>query len=276
MRLYVADLAAAGTVSAKNWKQYLSPVNTLHTDLGLQAPCIDAYMRNMITGGCLLAPEIANNRGFLPSAVVAQVVQLGLKPSTSGALLRDCAVLVLSFLFVLRGATVRELTVSDVSVVGTTLHLSVWAEKTRHAKRERRGLQLQLPDAPEVVELVEKWLSARRAQNTRKEGLWFLPKGREVAQDLLDNAVKTVVGVLLLTPPAGEVWSGHSCRKGGATAMFSLGVSMPAILHVGGWASAATAKPYIDCTVVADKAAYMLLHGMLPIGIRLQAKQYLV
>ena len=66
-------------------------------------------------------------------------------------------------------------------------------------------------------------------------------------------------------PPAGEVWSGHSLRKGAATAAHAIGVSIASICHVGGWSIKSKAVyDYVDPTCRASAAARRFFGWLLP------------
>ena len=55
--------------------------------------------------------------------------------------------------------------------------------------------------------------------------------------------------LLKLKPPAGEAWSGHSHRSGGASGALSIDVSLPAIARFGVWSQIHSLYPYLDPSV---------------------------
>ena len=67
-------------------------------------------------------------------------------------------------------------------------------------------------------------------------------------------------------PPQGEVWTGHSLRKGGASASDAAGVSLARICHVGGWSIKSSAvKDYIDPTCPDSAAGRRYFGWLLPL-----------
>ena len=68
-----------------------------------------------------------------------------------------------------------------------------------------------------------------------------------------------------LRPPAQQTWSGHSLRKGAASAAAAVGVNLDRICFVGGWKiKAATVHDYIDPTCPATAAGRRFFGWLLP------------
>ena len=67
-------------------------------------------------------------------------------------------------------------------------------------------------------------------------------------------------------PPHGEVWTGHSLRKGAASASDAAGVTLARICHVGGWSIKSSAvKDYIDPTCPDSAAGRRYFGWLLPL-----------
>ena len=75
-------------------------------------------------------------------------------------------------------------------------------------------------------------------------------------------------------PQPGEKYSGHSLRKGGASAANAVGVQLPAIMAFGVWKSLAAAQLYISPLVTADLAAFRFFGWMLPRTFAEQPHRY--
>jgi hypothetical protein len=62
--------------------------------------------------------------------------------------------------------------------------------------------------------------------------------------------LKTALNLTLKFPPPGYTWTGHSMRKGAASAASAAGVPLPKICHYGGWSvtSGVVSRDYIDPT----------------------------
>ena len=61
-----------------------------------------------------------------------------------------------------------------------------------------------------------------------------------------------------------EKFTGHSLRKGGASAANAIGVPLHAIMAFGMWKSLAAVQLYISHLVTADLPAYRFFGWMLP------------
>ena len=64
---------------------------------------------------------------------------------------------------------------------------------------------------------------------------YALPGQRGFPATQVDTWFKFVLDHFGFRPPRGEMWSGHSLRKGAASAADAIGVSIARICHVGGW-----------------------------------------
>jgi len=59
-------------------------------------------------------------------------------------------------------------------------------------------------------------------------------------------------------------YTGHSLRRGGASAAHAINVSLPMIVHWGLWKDASTALSYIDVTIQPDEGAFVFFSNLLP------------
>ena len=65
----------------------------------------------------------------------------------------------------------------------------------------------------------------------------------------IDAWLRQILVHLQLEPPEGELWSGHSLRKGAASGAAALDVAIARICYVGGWSIKSKAVfDYIDHT----------------------------
>ena len=66
---------------------------------------------------------------------------------------------------------------------------------------------------------------------------------------MVDKWLQLVLGHLGEHPPSGDVWSGHSLRKGAASGAGALDVALFRICYMGGWSvRSAVVHDYIDPT----------------------------
>ena len=95
---------------------------------------------------------------------------------------------------------------------------------------------------------------------------YALPGQRSFPSTQVDTWFKLVLDHVGAAPPHGEVWTGHSLRKGAASASDAAGVSLARICHVGGWSIKSSAvKDYIDPTCPDSAAGRRYFGWLLPL-----------
>ena len=115
---------------------------------------------------------------------------------------------------------------------------------------------------PGLEALLERW---ERVRGPARKGssYYALPGQRDFPATQVDTWLKLVLDHFGVRAPAGESWTGHSSRKGAASAMSAAGVSIDRICHVGGWSvKAKTIFDYVDPTC-PDTAAGRRYFGWL-------------
>ena len=81
-------------------------------------------------------------------------------------------------------------------------------------------------------------------------------KRRTFAASAIDGWLRETLTHLDVQPPPGELWSGHSLRKGAASGATAVGVALVQVCHMGGWSIQSKAvHDYIDPTCPASAAA---------------------
>ena len=91
----------------------------------------------------------------------------------------------------------------------------------------------------------------------------FAHERRAFESTQVDAWLRLVLDHLGEQPPAGEVWSGHSLRKGAASGAAALDVPLFRICFIGGWSIKSRAvHDYIDATC-PDTAAARRFFGWL-------------
>ena len=113
-------------------------------------------------------------------------------------------------------------------------------------------------------ELLRKWLTFR-GECSADHSFFAMPcelarrKGHHAVtfpSTSIDSWVHEVLDHLGKRPPPGEKWSGHSERKGAASAAAAIGVSLDRICWCGGWSiHSSTVRHYIDPTCPPSRAA---------------------
>jgi hypothetical protein len=79
----------------------------------------------------------------------------------------------------------------------------------------------------------------------------------------IDSWLKQLLPLVGHSPPAGETWSGHSLRSGGASASLAIGVNMFCIMHHCVWKSMAVVQQYLSLHVFPSAPAYLFFGWML-------------
>ena len=117
-----------------------------------------------------------------------------------------------------------------------------------HAASVSRVLTLDTSRIPGLDDLLLRW-EAVRGDVPNDASYYALPGQRGFPATQVDAWLKLVLDHLGAAAPAGESWTGHSLRKGAASAADAIGVSLRRICWMGGWSSQSSAvKDYIDPT----------------------------
>jgi hypothetical protein len=76
-----------------------------------------------------------------------------------------------------------------------------------------------------------------------------------------------VTSALQKRPPHGFSWTSHSLRKGAATSVYIIGVTLQKIKHFGGWATeSSVVLDYVDPTALAGRSEWFLFGWLTPCG----------
>ena len=98
--------------------------------------------------------------------------------------------------------------------------------------------------------------------------LWALPgeQARHFGPRSQNAWLKTALALTVNSPPPGHTWTGHSMRKGAASAASAAGVPLPKICHYGGWSvtSDVVSRDYIDPTYPVTPAGSFFFSWLAP------------
>ena len=250
---------------AGSLQPYLSAINSWHADMGFEKPAIGHVIQRLRHGfgdleGDLNSASVASRRP-IPAPIMYQLLQLArnARHDVSARFVRRAATAsVLAFAFMLRGDSLVQLRRRDVTLSseGLVLRLQVKTRSRSIATTVHR------PGVDEVYHAVKEWLEDLNC--TDDAPLWALdPAASEgFPSSCLGQWFQEACAFLQLSPPAGELWSSHSHRSGGATAALSINVQLPAIARFGVWDSMASVQPYLDPSV-GPSAAALLFFGHL-------------
>ena len=266
---YIGYLRDEGLVHANSLQPYLSCINQWHADMGLDKPAVGHLIQRLRRGfgeaeGNDAEGELVASRRPIPAPIMLQVLHLARNSrrdhSQRGRLLRRAATAsVLAFSFMLRGDSLVQLRRQDVTVSpdGIVLRIRV---KTRG---RTVATTVHLPSCDEVYNLIRDWIEDFQAPDS---ALLFTIDTSDSAffpSSCLGRWFQEACDFLRLSPPVGELWSGHSHRSGGATGALSIDASLPAIARFGVWDNMASVQPYLDPSVGPTPAALLFFDHLL-------------
>ena len=259
---------------AKSLQPYLSAINGVHVDLEYEPPARGHAVQAYRAGLAHLQADDGREaeRVYLPAAAVERALlwalQLDLRRASVHELsvFRAAVATVLTFSFFARGATGSALLSGHVtrSIAGVTVQLE--HEKGRGRDVRARAVTLPQGAVPGLEALLAKWERFRGAVPAGTS-YYLLPgeRTRVLPASTIDSWLRIVLAHFDLQPPAQQLWSGHSLRKGAASAAAAIGVSLDRICFVGGWKiKAATVHDYIDPTCPASAAGRLFFAWLLP------------
>ena len=264
LRWLQADVCRDNKVRASSLQPYLSAINRLHEDLDLPKPALGPMVAGWRRG--LAHKQGAGGREaqrvYLPPPVVAQVLDWALALDLSAASPTLVAVfcaavaVVFTFSFFARGATGAALQVQHVRRSVAGLHITLEHEKGHARNRYARTLTLPPGSIPGLEPLLDKW-EGLRGTTSPSRSYYALPGERGAFPSTqIDGWLREVLGHFGVAPPAGELWSGHSLRKGAASGASATGVGLDRICWCGGWSILSKAvHDYIDPTCPSSVAA---------------------
>ena len=272
------DVVVDNRVKEGSLQPYLSAINKWHRDLGCEPPAIGDLISSWRSG---LAHDQTDEgreveRTYLPAEHVSRVHEAALRQGASTAsdceLLRARVATVVNFIFFARGATGAALLDGDIRRADGALHVTLRHEKTKWRSARSRVLTLRDERSiPGLTELLDRWLAVR-GKVRPDDSFWALPHERRGGRaavtfrsTAIDEWLRLSLASLSLSPPPGESWSGHSERKGAASASAAIGVSLDRICWCGGWKiKSATVHDYIDPTCPPTPAAYRYFGWLRP------------
>ena len=196
-------------------------------------------------------------------------------------LARSCLALVVGFLFFHRGGytprvTVQQLLVHREGAAGEVqlVHIPSGTKTARltsladTATRFYPGSGFTTPHpraeglaGVDLCSLLERFSALRGAAPAASEqAFWALPEEDSSTWSgrTFNGWLQQVAAHCGAAPPEGGAWSGHSVRKGAATAAAAVGVPERTIAYMGTWAvhSTTLARDYIDPSVGPSRAAW--------------------
>ena len=274
LRWLEGDVCKGGKVREASLQPYLSALNRVHADLELERPALGHAVQAYRAG--LAHMQAAGGRSaervYLPATAVEHALQWALQLDLRRASARELQVFrasvatVFTFCFFARGATGAQLLGAHVtrSVAGVTVQLE--HEKGKGKRGRARAITLPPGAVPGLEPLLAKW-ERFRGDVADDASYYLLPgeRARALPSSQIDNWLRVVLAYFNMRPPANESWSGHSLRKGAASAAAAAGVSLDRICYCGGWSvRSAAVHDYIDPTCPSTSAGRRFFGWLLP------------
>ena len=256
-RWIAGDVTVGGKVKESSLQPYLSAINRLHEDLDFDKPALGTLIARVRKG---LAHEHADSgergaqRVYLPPPVVESLLVWALDLEVNGQrereLLRAAVAVIVTFVLFARGGTGAALRDGDVrrrSAAGILFTLV--KEKGKKAAGVARTLVIPHDAIPGLSALLDKWEAVRGGVPRTQCYFSFRGERREFPSTQIDTWLRLCLAHHGYEPPAGELWSGHSLRKGAASGAGALDVALHRICYAGGWKSCSrVVLDYIDPT----------------------------
>lgn len=254
---YQAHMFESGRVHPRNWRPYLACINRAHDDFGLPAPARHRVVAAASRGALRLAeqqPRFSARpvRRPLPAPVAAAALSVASSATSPAASAAPLAVATATILMVRASSLVHVRPADVVFTPDGGVCITVTIHKTRLATSLVRSI-------PPASHMLVHWVALLRALVAAvPSGSPLFAFPGQSASAGLSSAVRSVLSAAGMAPPSGAVFSGHSCRGGGATAALAVGVSLPVVMGWGDWKSLTSVVRYIDPLCPPSPAAVAL------------------
>ena len=273
--LYLCHLRDEGQVHESSLNPYMAAINQTHEDLGFPRPALGHYTSLLrkgfrdAEGDDFDADHERASRAPVPADVIYAILQLGLKTSEP-AVLRMCACIVLCYCWYNRADTGMLVLRRDVTIddFGITIN-----QQGKTIARNQACPVHHRPDArfdrqQEVLRLIRRWDQHSADYQAPTDHYWSLQGEDQQAKrwpaSLVTKWLNRLLPLVKCSPPAGEKWTGHSLRSGGACASLAIGVGFFHIQQYGVWKSITSVQRYLSLFTLASRAAYIFFGWMLP------------
>lgn len=268
---YLAFLSLEGAVKPQLWMQYVAVINSMHRDMGLPTPWMESGLYSSFVKSASKLVTFAADEHPSRKPLLADHVLLFLQYavfSSELSLVRASLAVAVAFLTFVRGASLMHLKSSDVGLLGSSLEVLVWDEKTRKGSGVARSVSIQFDDCALFGQVLQHFLQLQSVAFAGSviSGLFQLPgESFPLSEGVLNACMQQCVESVHLAGLDGSALKVHSCRSGGICALHAIGGSMPLASSRGGWQSLATVfQHYLSFEVLPSKAAFLLLGFLLP------------
>jgi hypothetical protein len=194
------------------------------------------------------------------------ILRLGLQDNTSDNNVRKCACLTAQFAFFSRADSGWLLLEQQVLLHDDTFSVNVSDKNVEriHADPLSRHTNIQYDPDKLFMQLQRKWQRIRRSSSA--SALYWLFKDADQAptSSIITTWLRDIMAILGLPVPPGVQYSGHSLRRGGASAAHAIDVSLPRSMAWGLWIEMKMAMSNIDVSVMPTDAARLFFDNLIP------------
>jgi len=273
--LYLCHLRDEGQVHESSLNPYMAAINQTHEDLGFPRPALGHYTSLLrkgfrdAEGDDFDADHERASRAPVPADVIYAILQLGLKTSEP-AVLRMCACIVLCYCWYNRADTGMLVLRRDVTIddFGITINQQGKTIARNQACPVHRRPDARFDRQQEVLRLIRRWDQHSADYQAPTDHYWSLQGEDQQAKrwpaSLVTKWLNRLLPLVKCSPSAGEKWTGHSLRSGGACASLAIGVGFFHIQQYGVWKSITSVQRYLSLFTLASRAAYIFFGWMLP------------
>ena len=178
-----------------------------------------------------------------------------------------CVCLTVQFAFFSRADSDITLLAEDVDIFDDTFSINVKAKNIERSQAAPLSRVTSLTHDPQRLfqRLQQKWRLLRR-HNNNKRPYWLFHDEKPATAQIITTWLREIMDVIDLHTTPGVSYSGHSLRRGGASAAHATNVSTPRIISWGLWRDFNTAISYIDVNMQQDQAACIFFSNLLATG----------
>ena len=163
---------------------------------------------------------------------------------------------VLTFAIFCRGHTGSALRPGDVRRSAAGVSVTLDCEKGKRVDGVARVITFPPGAIPGLEALLDMWEELRGPSEAACYFAFARERRTAFEPSSIDGWLGLILGHLHEAAPAGEVWTGHSLRKGAASGAGALDVALFRICYMGGWSVRGGAvHDYIDASCPASPAA---------------------
>ncbi len=235
---YLGYLLESDTISAKSLQSYLSAINAVHNDFEYPTPAcghlvkLDHKVFAELQDSSMLQPQQVT---VFDTEHMFTIVMYGLRPNASRHHIRVCACLVAQFAFFSRADSGVLLTVINAQLSESTISINQATKNiTRNQATPSSRVSSDQDDPDNCFNKLH--LHWKMLRNHHDSDLYWFFQDDPVSLDTNSGIITEWLLILVeldIPAPPGVKWTGHSLRRGGASATHDIGLSITVIMSWG-------------------------------------------